>query len=539
MHLKIFGGCTTILPLVPPELLSLCLWIQQQKGITMHLGPVLVVSGFLVPHWFLVQGITLLADCCTWRLSPRPLMSPAHCLIKGDNLSTTFWERKGSTSSDKPPAYLLRLFGIHQRFHRYVPRFDYISGASNHIADALSRDFHLTWPELIDSISPHLPQNVGYQLWTPSPPILSAVTSAAQETVQAGVTAGNASQAITAWTQWTDFTTELGLDPFLQALQDKVPVLQVFALRVRVGELAAKGHPIRARSAEAYVRHVAQTFLHMGAEDPRLTSIGKIDFRLQRMVAAWKKKDSPPCRVKPVPIRIIRHIAYLARHSTSSNSLLVAVADMIIIAFFFLLRPGEYTDSNQESTPFRFSDVQLFIGQQRLNLLHDPPALILQARFASLTFTDQKNGVRGEVIGLGCSGDPYLCPVKAIIRRVLYLRLHSAPPDVPLARLFNSNSHITASVITSTLRDAVTLLGPELGFLPSDISARCLCASGAMAFLLGQVDTDIIWLIGRWRSDEMLRYLHVQAAPLMQDYARKMLMAGNYSLIPNQLVPMQ
>eukprot|EP00804_Cyclotella_cryptica_P008355 CCRYP_018334-RB/>CCRYP_018334-RB protein AED:0.28 eAED:0.28 QI:0/0/0/1/0/0/2/0/291 len=99
-------------------------------------------------------------------------------LSKGDNLSTTFWEQKGSTSSDKPPAYLLRLFGIHQHFHRYVPRFDYISGASNHIADALSHDFHLTWPELIDSLSPHLPQNVGYQLWTPSPPILSAVTSA-------------------------------------------------------------------------------------------------------------------------------------------------------------------------------------------------------------------------------------------------------------------------------------------------------------------------------------------------------------------------
>eukprot|EP00804_Cyclotella_cryptica_P026952 CCRYP_014780-RA/>CCRYP_014780-RA protein AED:0.28 eAED:0.28 QI:0/0/0/1/0/0/2/0/187 len=96
---------------------------------------------------------------------------------KGDNLSTTFWEQKGITSSDKPPDYLLCLFGIHQRFHPYIPHFDYISGASNHIADALSRNFHLTWPELIDSLSPHLPQNVGYQLWTPSPPILSAVTS--------------------------------------------------------------------------------------------------------------------------------------------------------------------------------------------------------------------------------------------------------------------------------------------------------------------------------------------------------------------------
>ena len=59
-------------------------------------------------------------------------------LSKGDNLSTTFWERKGSTTCSSPPAYLLRLFGIHQRKHRYIPRFDYISGASNHIADALS-----------------------------------------------------------------------------------------------------------------------------------------------------------------------------------------------------------------------------------------------------------------------------------------------------------------------------------------------------------------------------------------------------------------
>eukprot|EP00804_Cyclotella_cryptica_P023818 CCRYP_011179-RA/>CCRYP_011179-RA protein AED:0.32 eAED:0.33 QI:0/0/0/1/0/0/2/0/551 len=325
-------------------------------------------------------------------------------LSKGDNFGTTFWEQKGSTSSDKPPAYLLGLFECR------------ISTLDPVTTDTFRRDFR-----------------------------------AAQETVQAGVIAGNASQAITAWTQWTNFTTELGLDPFLQALQDKVPVLQVFVLQVRLRELAANGHPIRARSAEAYVRHIAQTFLHMGAQDPRLTSIGQIDFCLQGMVAAWKKKDSPPCWVKPVPIRIIRHIAYLARHSTSSNSLLVAVVDMIIIAFFFLLRPGEYTHSNQESTPFRLSDVQLFIGQQHLNLLHDFPALILQARFASLIFTDQKNGVRGEVIGLGCSGDTYLCLVKAIIRRVLYLQLNSAPPDVPLARLFNSNSGITASVITSTL----------------------------------------------------------------------------------------
>jgi hypothetical protein len=38
-------------------------------------------------------------------------------LSKGDNLSTNFWERQGSTSTNSPPAYLLCLFGMHQRFH--------------------------------------------------------------------------------------------------------------------------------------------------------------------------------------------------------------------------------------------------------------------------------------------------------------------------------------------------------------------------------------------------------------------------------------
>ena len=99
-------------------------------------------------------------------------------LSKGDNLSTTFWERKGSTTSDKPPAYLLRLFGIHQRIHRYIPRFDYISGSSNHIADALSRQFDKPLSHLISSLSSYLPQNIGCQHWTPSKPIVSAVISA-------------------------------------------------------------------------------------------------------------------------------------------------------------------------------------------------------------------------------------------------------------------------------------------------------------------------------------------------------------------------
>jgi hypothetical protein len=65
---------------------------------------------------------------------------------------------------------------------------------------------------------------------------------------------------------------------------------------------------------------------------------------------------------------------------------------------------------------------------------------------------------------------------------------------------------------------------------------RSLRASGAMALLCADVDLDHIRLLGRWRSDEMLRYLHVQAFPIVAPLAEQMVRHGFYTLIPNNRV---
>ena len=59
-----------------------------------------------------------------------------------------------------------------------------------------------------------------------------------------------------------------------------------------------------------------------------------------------------------------------------------------------------------------------------------------------------------------------------------------------------------------------------------------------MALLCANVDSDRIRLIGRWRSDEMLRYLHVQAEPVMRYLSPAMLTGGRFSLLPNNAVPL-
>ena len=75
--------------------------------------------------------------------------------------------------------------------------------------------------------------------------------------------------------------------------------------------------------------------------------------------------------------------------------------------------------------------------------------------------------------------------------------------------------------------------GGDLGFEPKDVTARSLRAAGAMALLCAGVETDMIRLMGRWRSDEMLRYLHLQAEPLMRKYSRLMVAHGNYKFLPH------
>lgn len=101
-------------------------------------------------------------------------------LSKTDNLATLFWQRKGSTTTDKVPAYLLRLFGIHQRYHRYVARHDYLPGGSNKLADDASRLFSLNNKNFLTYFNLNYPQKTSFNMHHPRPETVSAVISALQ-----------------------------------------------------------------------------------------------------------------------------------------------------------------------------------------------------------------------------------------------------------------------------------------------------------------------------------------------------------------------
>ena len=314
---------------------------------------------------------------------------------------------------------------------------------------------------------------------------------------------------------------------------DPIPILQILAQRLREGTLAASGQPGRSRTVEDTIRAVGQTYAGMGAKDPRVNAQGKLDFRLTSLFRSWSRADSPSSRVKPMPQSLLAQGVTLAQQERTPAAL--AAAEVLILGFFFLLRPGEYLgypDDTSDSL-FRLRDMTFWAGSRSLDHIHCPVADLHAATFVTLTFTRQKNGVYNETIGHGRSGHPFLCPVLSLVARVVAIRAFQAPPSTPVnayrARLSGSTQYVHARDLTRRLRNALVIF-PDPAINPADISARSTRPGGAMALLCAGVGADRLRMVGRWRSDEMYRYLHVQSPQVITGLSAAMLRGGNFQL---------
>jgi len=279
-----------------------------------------------------------------------------------------------------------------------------------------------------------------------------------QEAVRSGVTSKRATSHDNHWERRLTFCHKHHLNPQLNHYSDPVPILQIFTQHYRDGRIALHGRPVKSRTAEDALRAMGQKFASLGTKDPRLDQHGKIDFRISRQLKCYKKTDNPPKRVKPVPITIILHIL-LKAHTLHVTEASRNVADMLTIAFYFLLCLGEHAGTKSEDHPFLIQDVTLYLGTRPLNAYTDPLHEVEAATSVSLTFTKQKNGVCNETISHGQSTHQHCCPVRAAIRLLIYHRTHNTNTTKPIATHYSNNNklvHIAAKDITDQIKAAAT-----------------------------------------------------------------------------------
>lgn len=349
--------------------------------------------------------------------------------------------------------------------------------------------------------------------------------------------------------KWTAFCAELGHDPALRRIknnEDKISYLLVFSLRYR-RRPGKGGKSVRAGSISKILTAVGQGVTHLGVPDFRFPSFGSRHYYpiLSDFMAALRKEDDPTSRAYPVNTIILRALQdVLDTEHWKWGPLNALVIDLAIVGFFFLLRSAEYLKGPsdpeaQRSQAFRFMDIQFDLAGAvylaHLAPLNDARA-VLRIRHAWLTLGDQKNAVRGELVGHKATDDPFFCPAKALGRIAHRLRRLKAPPETPIANHYNPVTKkwypTTSTHMTTALRHAAAACEAKTGISPSLISSRSLRPGGATALLMAGVDSDHICLVGRWRSDAMFRYLRIQAATTRQSYAQRMLDHGDYTFAP-------
>lgn len=192
------------------------------------------------------------------------------------------------------------------------------------------------------------------------------------------------------------------------------------------------------------------------------------------------------------------------------------MGDLVTIAFYYLLRVGEYTwHSDREARrtkQFRVKDVTFWDADGSV-IPNDAPLFALtQAASATLSISNQKNGTRGSLINHEAN-DAISCPVKALARRVHHILTYGLDTEI-LGTYFNAKGRqckLVSRNINDAVKTAVVALNlVKRGFPPTAISSHSLRAGGAMAMHLNGASPVAIRKQGRWSSDTFLMYIHEQ-----------------------------
>jgi len=350
---------------------------------------------------------------------------------------------------------------------------------------------------------------------------------AANHHVATGVVAANNQQHNRYWRHWCTFLPP-HIDPYLQdtSREQQLILLQAFIEWTRRGKLG-RGNQVKANSVQDAVAAIGKTFELAGLPNPLYPTNGnKYHLRIARQLESFRRTDPPARPQLAVPVGIPNWIFRSSRGSQCPQ--VQAIGELSLMAFYFLLCVGEYTQATTQCSTrtqaFRLQDVKFYKNQAPItfkDLLANPclPDLV------RLKIDNQKNGRRGQIIShhaisIDC------CPVKAVAARVCALLVAGAAPATLICAyqpspqsplLYISNDNIVTAVRTAIKHSRVTK-----DYDPEGVGSHSLRAGGAMALFQSGADATTIMKLGRWTSTAFMSYLHEQVDVLSRGAANRM-----------------
>jgi hypothetical protein len=305
---------------------------------------------------------------------------------------------------------------------------------------------------------------------------------------------------------WCAFVAPLGVDPTLQTASyiHKMRCLSGFAAIQRAG-VYGRGKQVQAGTVSGALTAVGQKIaLDYEINPTKRLGSDKFAPRLAEMLTGWAKDD--PATVKKMPVEAdVPEFMAEQGYRKGGSQLSRAVGDCALIAFYFLLRVGEYTikrsrNETKQTKQFKLEDCTFFrknaLGQLRQLPRAAPDKDIMSADSATLKLDNSKNGWKGVCINQEVNGETHNCAVRAIGRRYCYIREHGNQKTF-LSAYWNDNGE-RMDVNDEDMRASIKWAAKELdyfgnkGIPDAQVDTHSLRIGGANALSLsGYSDRQI------------------------------------------------
>ena len=338
------------------------------------------------------------------------------------------------------------------------------------------------------------------------------------------------------WRKWCLHCQLVQVDPQLQGISfdDKCNTALSFAAAIRTGRYGG-GRQVRAGTVSSALAAVNTTIALAIDRQPLKVQGGKEFIPvLAQTLAGWKREDPPTQKKMPVEADVPEFLADVGRQK-GSNELAKAVGDLSMMAFYFLLRVGEYTvkgtrDESKQTVQFRIKDVTFFKKDSRGTLKQLPrrssKEVILAADAVTLKLENQKNGWKGVCVSHHSNGQDYHDPVKAVARRYCHIRENTAEEDTFLSAYFEEG--VRMDVRDADMRAGLKAASEALDYegtrgIPVDkVDTHSLRIGGANALSLNGYSKEQIQKMGRWRGDTFLEYIRESLADFSMGMSKDM-----------------
>ena len=352
------------------------------------------------------------------------------------------------------------------------------------------------------------------------------------------------------WRYWKSLCRIVGVDPYLDAQrvtwEQKARTSVTFGGIVRRG-ICGNGKQVARGTVTTAFTSVGQEIAMVRGENPLKIGNGSSDKYISpiaMMLIGFGNEDPATEKKLPVDVDVVELCCELGLmlNATAKDR---RVGDLILIAFYYLLRVGEYTCQRRSKRPkrtkqtvnFRLMDVAFFKkdgeGQLRRMEWSCTAEERLSADGATLKLTNQKNGWKNVCVHQHKNKKPRFCPVKALARVVNDMLTFTQDGEEFLSAFKNEKGvvqHVIAGDISKALKWAAAEKEyPARRGIPINlIDTHSLRSGGANALSLAGYKEHQIQKMGRWNGKTFKEYISEQLSNFSEGMSEDMSRTFNF-----------